>query len=280
MHDDNSPGALKGPCIIGYNLREEERPGGPDGIKVRWKWRVVTGRKAETIDARQAEAIRKALIMATPPHPRARDRRPGRTGPGRDPGPHLHPRAAGPVRVAEPADHLRPGMAARGLLRGRVLLGRGVRRPGHRAARPRQLRAAHRPGPAPGRGPGRPADRSPVTAAPVRRRGGRGHRAVRPGHLQFPETGTATGRPGYPAVRHRRARRHHRDQPDHHSGPADQARRRGMVPAATERKNLERAERAHRAKAGTSAPSPTGTSPSGYRTPTRSRPPRAAPKPA
>ena len=61
MHDGNSPESLKWPYIISYNLREEERPGGPDGLKVRWKWRVVTGRKAETMDARQAEAIREAL---------------------------------------------------------------------------------------------------------------------------------------------------------------------------------------------------------------------------
>ena len=43
-------------------MREEERPGGPDGLKVRWKWRIETGRKAGVIDARQAEAIRKALL--------------------------------------------------------------------------------------------------------------------------------------------------------------------------------------------------------------------------
>jgi hypothetical protein len=58
MHDGNSPEDLKGPYIISYNLNEEERP---DGIKVRWKWRVETGRKAEALDARQAEVIRKVL---------------------------------------------------------------------------------------------------------------------------------------------------------------------------------------------------------------------------
>ena len=55
---NNSPEAVKGPRIIAYNLREDERPG---GLKVRWKWRVETGKKAEALDARQAEAIRKAL---------------------------------------------------------------------------------------------------------------------------------------------------------------------------------------------------------------------------
>lgn len=56
-----SPEAIKWPAVISYNLREEERPGGPDGLKVRWKWRVETGKKAQALDARQAEAIRKAL---------------------------------------------------------------------------------------------------------------------------------------------------------------------------------------------------------------------------
>ena len=49
---------IKWPCIISYNLREEERPA---GIMVRWKWRVETGRKAQVLDARQAEVIRRIL---------------------------------------------------------------------------------------------------------------------------------------------------------------------------------------------------------------------------
>ena len=53
-----SPATIPGPRIIAYNLREEERPG---GIKVRWKWRIGTGRKAHALDARQAEAIRRIL---------------------------------------------------------------------------------------------------------------------------------------------------------------------------------------------------------------------------
>ncbi len=54
----NSPATIKGPSIISYNLNEEERP---DGIKVRWKWRIETGRKAGALDARQAEVIRRIL---------------------------------------------------------------------------------------------------------------------------------------------------------------------------------------------------------------------------
>ena len=54
----NSLSAIPGPCIISYNLREEERPA---GIMARWKWRVETGRKAQVLDARQAEVIRRIL---------------------------------------------------------------------------------------------------------------------------------------------------------------------------------------------------------------------------
>jgi len=67
-HDSNSPGMVKGPRIISYNLNEEERPG---GMKVRFKIRVETGRKAAALNAQQAEAIRELLLWArqrtTPP---------------------------------------------------------------------------------------------------------------------------------------------------------------------------------------------------------------------
>jgi hypothetical protein len=52
---------LKGPRIISPNLREEERPG---ELKVRYKVRIETGRKARELDARQAEVIRELLIWA------------------------------------------------------------------------------------------------------------------------------------------------------------------------------------------------------------------------
>ena len=54
----NSLPAIPGPCIISYNLEEEERPA---GIMARWKWRAETGRKAQVLDARQAEVIRRIL---------------------------------------------------------------------------------------------------------------------------------------------------------------------------------------------------------------------------
>jgi hypothetical protein len=55
--DDSVP-SIPESGIIAYNLREAERPA---GIKVRWKWRIETGRKAEALDARQAEVIRRIL---------------------------------------------------------------------------------------------------------------------------------------------------------------------------------------------------------------------------
>jgi len=47
--------------IISYNLNEAERPA---GLKVRFKIRVETGRKAAARDAQQAEAIRELLQWA------------------------------------------------------------------------------------------------------------------------------------------------------------------------------------------------------------------------
>jgi hypothetical protein len=63
----NSPETVKWPSIISYNLTEEERPG---GLKVRFKVKIQTGRKARETDARQAAAIRELLIWARKqPHP-------------------------------------------------------------------------------------------------------------------------------------------------------------------------------------------------------------------
>jgi hypothetical protein len=47
--------------MVSYNLREQERPG---GLKVRFKIRIQTGRKARDLDARQAAVIRELLIWA------------------------------------------------------------------------------------------------------------------------------------------------------------------------------------------------------------------------
>jgi hypothetical protein len=47
--------------IIAYNLNEGERP---DGLKVRFKIKVVTGAEARELDAQQAEAIWRPLQWA------------------------------------------------------------------------------------------------------------------------------------------------------------------------------------------------------------------------
>ena len=60
-HDSNSPGIVNGPRIISYNLNEDERPG---GMKVRFKIRIETGRKAAALNAQQAEAIKELLQWA------------------------------------------------------------------------------------------------------------------------------------------------------------------------------------------------------------------------
>ena len=57
----DSAETIKGPRIISYNLREEERP---DGMKVRYKVKIATGRKARELDERQAEVIRELLTWA------------------------------------------------------------------------------------------------------------------------------------------------------------------------------------------------------------------------
>ena len=57
-HPDDTPGILHNVRMISYNVPEGERPG---GIKVRFKIRVVTGKRAREIDARQARAIREVL---------------------------------------------------------------------------------------------------------------------------------------------------------------------------------------------------------------------------
>ena len=52
---------IPGSGIIAYNLREGERPG---GLKVRYKIKIETGRKARELDEQQAEIIRELLHWA------------------------------------------------------------------------------------------------------------------------------------------------------------------------------------------------------------------------
>jgi hypothetical protein len=54
----NGPGIAGNSRVISYNIPEGERPG---GIKVRYKIRVITGKRAAQTDARQARAILEVL---------------------------------------------------------------------------------------------------------------------------------------------------------------------------------------------------------------------------
>jgi len=57
-HHGNSPGIGMNGRVISYNVSEGERPG---GIKVRFKIRIATGKRAREIDARQAKVIMEVL---------------------------------------------------------------------------------------------------------------------------------------------------------------------------------------------------------------------------
>ena len=54
----NLPGIAPEGRVISYNVTEVERPG---GIRVRFKIRIATGKRAQLIDARQAEVIMEVL---------------------------------------------------------------------------------------------------------------------------------------------------------------------------------------------------------------------------
>ncbi len=54
----NSPEIAPNGRVISYNANKGERP---DGIKVRFKIRIATGKRAQIIDARQAKVIMEVL---------------------------------------------------------------------------------------------------------------------------------------------------------------------------------------------------------------------------
>jgi hypothetical protein len=60
-HDGNSHGIMEGRRIISYNLNEDQRPG---GLKVRFKIRFESGKKAAVLNAQQAEAVKEFLLWA------------------------------------------------------------------------------------------------------------------------------------------------------------------------------------------------------------------------
>jgi hypothetical protein len=64
----NSYGILGNSRVINYNIPEGKRPG---GIRVRFKIRVITGKRAAEIDARQARAILEVLQWQRQHHPPA-----------------------------------------------------------------------------------------------------------------------------------------------------------------------------------------------------------------
>jgi hypothetical protein len=55
---DNALGMAANGRVISYNVSEDQRPG---GIKVRFKIRIATGKRAKQIDARQAKVIMEVL---------------------------------------------------------------------------------------------------------------------------------------------------------------------------------------------------------------------------
>ena len=54
----NVPGIAPNGRVISYNVPEGERPG---GMKVRFKIRIATGKRAKEIDARQAKVTMEVL---------------------------------------------------------------------------------------------------------------------------------------------------------------------------------------------------------------------------
>jgi hypothetical protein len=57
-HQGNSPGIGAYSPVISYNVNEDERP---DGLRIRWKIRVESGRKAAARDALLADAVKELL---------------------------------------------------------------------------------------------------------------------------------------------------------------------------------------------------------------------------
>ncbi len=198
-------------------IKREERPGEADP--------VIGGPagNAAAMDARQAGRDQEGPVMATSSSP------PPGTGQAEPVPVAILARTStlalqDPVRVAEPADHLRPRLAARRLLRGRILLGRRIRRPGHRTTRARQLRSAHRRGLPRDGGLADLLAEAEAPAPPVRRRGGAKTSSGPPGTPTIRlKLERQLADQGIPLVCHRRAADIDRDQPDHHpccAGPS------------------------------------------------------------
>jgi hypothetical protein len=61
--------------VIAHDVKDGELPGGPNGMKARWVWTVITGKRAQQLDARQAAMIIKALQWRRD-HPRESEKGP------------------------------------------------------------------------------------------------------------------------------------------------------------------------------------------------------------
>ena len=187
-----------------------------------------------------------------------------------------------PLRLAAPADPLLPGMAPRRLVHRRVLLGRRIRRPSTWSSAARATPGGPSPPPA------SPATEAWPTCSPKPKPPLPRFAAVvcedieRSGRDTFNalKLEKELSRARHPALRHRRARLHRRHQRHHRTGPPGQARRRGMVPPPAQGEDAGKGSRSTPWTGGTSAPPPTGTSPSGSPHPARPKPPRAGPKAA
>jgi hypothetical protein len=57
-HSGNSPGIGGNDRVISYNVNEDERP---DGLRIRFKIRVESGKKAAARDAMLASAVKELL---------------------------------------------------------------------------------------------------------------------------------------------------------------------------------------------------------------------------
>jgi hypothetical protein len=58
IQDSNSPGIGGNDHVISYNVNEDERP---DGLRIRFKIRVESGKKAAARDAQLASAVKELL---------------------------------------------------------------------------------------------------------------------------------------------------------------------------------------------------------------------------
>jgi hypothetical protein len=58
IQDGNSAGIGGKWLVISYNVNEDERP---DGLRIRWKIRVESGKKAAARDAQLASAVKELL---------------------------------------------------------------------------------------------------------------------------------------------------------------------------------------------------------------------------